>query len=62
MVPRGALISILQKGLHFTEAEFFSTLSASTDGAEAWKFESSLGSIGLLDAGECARRRGHFLF
>lgn len=51
MVPRGALISMVQKGLHFTEAEFFSTLAASSnEKMDALKFERVLGSIGLLDA------------
>ncbi|CAD5229314.1 unnamed protein product [Bursaphelenchus okinawaensis] len=51
MIPRGALISIVQKGLHFTEAEFFSTLaSSSAEKYEAWKYERALGSINLFDA------------
>ncbi|CAD5234494.1 unnamed protein product [Bursaphelenchus xylophilus] len=51
IVPRGALISIVQKGLHFTEAEFFSTLaSSSNEKYEAWRYERALGSICLFEA------------
>lgn len=32
LVPRGALISIIQKGLHFTEAEFFAALASTAAG------------------------------
>ncbi|KAI6173461.1 F-box-like/WD repeat-containing protein ebi [Aphelenchoides besseyi] len=50
-VPRGALITIIQKGLHFTEAEFFAALaSTTTDTNDARLFESNLGTMGLLEA------------
>jgi hypothetical protein len=52
LVPRGALISIIQKGLHFTEAEFFAALASTADPNDARIFESSLGTMGLLEAGK----------
>ncbi|KAI6191619.1 F-box-like/WD repeat-containing protein TBL1XR1 [Aphelenchoides bicaudatus] len=51
LVPRGALISIIQKGLHFTEAEFFAALATTAaDPNDSRIFESSLGTMGLLEA------------
>ncbi|KAI6244128.1 F-box-like/WD repeat-containing protein ebi [Aphelenchoides fujianensis] len=51
MVPRGALIAIIQKGLHFTEAEFFAAIaSTSADTNDTRLFESNLGTMGLLEA------------
>ena len=57
-VPRGALISIIQKGVHFTEAEFFAAL-ASIDSAavDARLYESNLSTMSLLESGEQASER-----
>lgn len=51
MVPANALISIIQKGLHFVEAEFFAALAETTaDPNDARIYEGCMGTTGLLEA------------
>jgi hypothetical protein len=62
MVPKGALISIIQKGLHFTEAEFFAALASTAgDPNDARVYESCLGTTGLLEAGLLSSLNANFI-
>ncbi|KAI1730557.1 WD domain, g-beta repeat domain-containing protein [Ditylenchus destructor] len=46
LVPRGALMALLQKGILFSEAEVFSLL---TEGEVDTKFEKAIGSMTLIE-------------
>lgn len=47
-LPRGSLVSLLQKALLFAEAEIFSVM---IDGDLDTKFEKAIGSMSLLEYG-----------
>ena len=48
-IPRGALMSLLQKGVLFAEAEVFSLL---TDGEIDARFEKAIGCMTILECGK----------
>ncbi|CAK5076454.1 unnamed protein product [Meloidogyne enterolobii] len=48
-IPRGALMSLLQKGVLFSEAEVFSLL---TDGEIDARFEKAIGCMTILECGK----------
>jgi hypothetical protein len=49
LLPRGALMSLIQKGILFAEAEVFSLLA---EGEIETKFDKAIGSMSLLECGE----------
>jgi len=47
-------MSLLQKGILFTEAEVLSLVASNADGAELeQKFEKTIGSMSLIESSEC---------
>jgi len=48
-IPRGALMSLLQKGVLFAEAEVFSLLN---DGEIDARFEKAIGCMTILECGK----------
>lgn len=49
LLPRGALISIIQKGVFFAEAELFNLIPDVTE--DGGRLEKAVGSIPLFEAG-----------
>jgi hypothetical protein len=51
LVPRGALMSLLQKGMLFAEAEVLSLVTNNAEGADMeQKFEKTIGSMSLIES------------